>query len=145
EHWGIRGELENVRKGVLTKISAQATSQRADGCAAQTAHAADDHDSKRERQHLEVKPGVDAKKRPADHAAECRKKGTKGENEHRYAIGIDADAARHLRVVDGCTHRRAHTGLFHDEPQKDANGDRHADHENAIERKINATNDNALR
>ena len=67
------------------------------------------------------------------------------ELEQQTSVGIDADAARHLRVVDGGAYRGAHAGFFHHQPQRDADRQRHADHEHAIDRQIDAADDHALR
>ena len=66
------------------------------------------------------------------------------EDQHGNARGVDADAARHLRIVDGGAHRRAHPGLFHDQPQDDADHERHADHEYPVQRQIEPADHDAL-
>src|SRR5215831_2353046 len=49
----------------------------------------------------EVEARIDAEKCAADHAAQRRQKRAQREDEHGDARRIDADAARHLGVVDG--------------------------------------------
>src|SRR5579885_3302304 len=143
DHRRVTREIRDFRKQRLAEIVGEADGERADGGAAEAAHAADDDDGKGQRQHLEIEAGIDAEKGAADDAAERGEEGAEREDEHRDAVGVDADAARHLRVVDGGAHRRAHAGLFHRQPQRDADGDRHADHEDAVQREVNAADHDA--
>src|SRR5262252_10697633 len=96
-HRRVEGEIGNLREQRLAEIVGEPDDQRADGCAAQASHSADDHDSERDRQHLEVQAGIDAEKGAADHTTQRRQERAQRENQHGNARGVDADAARHLR------------------------------------------------
>ena len=115
-HRSIEREVGDFRKQRLAEIVGEADQERADRGAAKRAHAADDDDRKGQRQHFEIEAGVDAEEGAAGHAAERGEEGAEREDEHRDAVGVDADAARHLRVVDGGAHRRAHARLLHHQP-----------------------------
>src|SRR5215469_14448822 len=100
-HRRVEGEIGDLGKKRLPEIVREADEQRADGGAAEASHAADDHHGKGDRQHLEVQAGINAEEGAADHAAQRRQERAEREDEHGNARGIDADAARHLRIVDG--------------------------------------------
>src|SRR5262245_5309373 len=68
-HRRVEGEIRDLRKQRLAEIVRQSDQQRADRCAAEAAHPADDHDRESERQHLEVEARIDAEERAADDAA----------------------------------------------------------------------------
>ena len=135
-HRRIEREIGEFGKQRLAEIIGKPDQHGADRGAAQAAHAADDDDRESERQHFEIEAGINAEKGAADHAAERRQKRAEREDEHGDAIGVDADAARHLRVVDGGAHRGAHARFLHHQPYRDADDERHGDHEHAVERKI---------
>src|SRR5260221_10856234 len=97
----VEGKIGTLREQRLAEIAGEPDDQRADGCAAQASHSADDHDSERDRQHLEVQAGIDAEKGAADHAAQRRQERAQRENPHGYARGVDVDTARQLRIVVG--------------------------------------------
>src|SRR5687767_10256704 len=94
-HRRIQREIRYFREQRLAEVVGQAHQQRADRGAAEAAHAADDHDCERERQHLEIKAGVNAEEGAADHPAERRQKRAEREDEHGDAGGVDAHPARH--------------------------------------------------
>src|SRR5665213_2728662 len=101
DHRRIKREVGDFREQRLAEIVGEADRQRADGGAAQAAHAADDDDRERERQHFEVEAGINTEEGAAADAADGGQKCTKRENEHRDAVSVDTDAARHLRIVHG--------------------------------------------
>src|SRR5262245_33894867 len=115
-HRRVKSEIRDFRKQGLAEIVRQSDQQRADRGSAEAAHAADDHDRESQRQHLEVEARIDAEEGAADDAAQCRQERTERENQHGDARRVDADAARHLRVYDRGTYRRAHPRLLHRHP-----------------------------
>src|SRR5512141_319483 len=58
-HRRVEREIGDFREQRLAEIIGQADGERADGGAAKAAHAANDDDREGERQHLEIKTGVD--------------------------------------------------------------------------------------
>src|SRR6185312_12401993 len=57
-HRRIQREVGDFREQRLAEVVGEADQQRADGRAAEAAHAADDDDGEGERQHFEIQPGI---------------------------------------------------------------------------------------
>src|SRR5208283_3066879 len=82
-HRGVEREVGHLREQRPAEIVGEADEQRADRGAAEAAHAADDHDREGQRQHFEIKAGVNSEKGAAGHAAERGEEGAERENEHQ--------------------------------------------------------------
>src|SRR2546430_556779 len=59
-HRRIKGEIGDLGKRGLAKITRQPAERGSDRGAAGAPHPADDHDREREGEHLEVQPGIDS-------------------------------------------------------------------------------------
>jgi hypothetical protein len=70
----------------------------------------------------------------SDHTAERGHAGAKREDHHRDLVGVDADPARHLRVIDGSAYGGTHPRLFHRQPEHDPDDKSADDHEQAVDR-----------
>lgn len=142
-HRCVQREVRELWKKRLAEIVGKAHEECADRRAAETAHAADDHHRKCDRQHFEIEPGINPEEGTADDAADRRQQGAERENQSGNERRVNTDPARHLRVVDGRTDGGPQPRLFHHEPQCEADRRSNTDHENPIYRQVQAAENDA--
>jgi hypothetical protein len=137
DHQDHRQEQDHVREIGQQRHAEgvdEAGDEAADEGADQASHAAEDHHDQRQRQHVRVEAGVGRHDRPADHAARAGERRAEAEHGGEEPRHRDADAARHLAVVDAGADHRPKPGLLNEEIQEHADryGDDH--HRQAIRR-----------
>src|SRR5438045_1697625 len=100
--------------------------------AEQIPRAAEDEDDERKRQHVHVETGIDREDGPAEDAAHSGERGAGAEHDGEEARNGDAQAARHLHVVDAGAYHRADSRPLEREPEDDAHHDRDDRHRAAV-------------
>ncbi len=127
-------KYESSGTSALPKLSIMPTTIAPIERALETAHAADDHDDERERQQVEIHPGIAAEDRPAHHAAERRERRADREDTTGQPRHVDPRRCGHLRIVNRRAHARPDQRPVVDDPQPRTNQRRDDDHEQAIPR-----------